>query len=96
MQNKKSTNCGEPYPMADTAYKAAKGRMYATNEFISILKKVECGQLMEDVQCEDCMHHIFLKQDMCAKNAQVLDGHEVGLTATAPDDFCSYVENVYE
>ncbi len=45
------------------------------------------------VRCKDCKHYrIFLKRDMCAKNAQVLDGHEVGLTATNPDNFCSYGE----
>ncbi len=97
MQDEKCTNCVEPCPMADMAHEAAKGRMYATNEFISLLKKVECGQLVEVVRCKGCKHHrIFLKRDMCAKNAQVLAGHEVGLTATNPDDFCSYGEKAYE
>lgn len=30
------------------------------------------------------------------ENAQVLAGHEVGLTVTNPDDFCSYKEKAYE
>lgn len=45
------------------------------------------------VRCKDCKHHRMLRErDMCAKNAKVLDGHEVGLTATNPDNFCSYGE----
>lgn len=51
------------------------------------------GYAVPVVRCKDCKHYrIFLKRDMCAKNAQVLDGHEVGLTATNPDNFCSYGE----
>ena len=30
------------------------------------------------------------------ENAQVLAGHEVGLTVTNPDDFCSCGEKAYE
>lgn len=45
------------------------------------------------VQCKDCKHHrVLFKRDMCAKNAVVLDNHEVGLRATIADDFCSYGE----
>lgn len=45
------------------------------------------------IRCRDCKHHrIFLKRDMCARHAQILNGHEVGVCATREDDFCSYGE----
>jgi hypothetical protein len=54
---------------------------------------IPAADVVEVTRCKDCKHYrVFLKRDMCAKNAQVLDGHEVGLTATNPDDFCSYGE----
>lgn len=63
----------------------------------SVLKKIirsaPVADAVEVTRCKDCKHYrVFLKRDMCAKNAQVLDGHEVGLTATNPDNFCSYGE----
>lgn len=63
----------------------------------SVLKKIirsaPVAEVVKVTRCKDCKHYrIFLKRDMCAKNAQVLDGHEVGLTATNPDNFCSYGE----
>lgn len=46
---------------------------------------------VEVVRCRYCKHHrTFHGRDMCAKNAKVLDGHEVGLHATGANDFCSY------
>lgn len=43
------------------------------------------------VRCKDCTHYrVYMGRDMCAKNAQVLDGHEVGLHATGKHDFCSH------
>ena len=47
-------NCQEKCPQAELAHEAAKGRMYATKEFIALLKKVESGQLVEVVRCKDC------------------------------------------
>ena len=49
-------NCQEKCPQAEMAHEVAKGRMYATNEFIALLKKVESGQLVEVVRCRDCKH----------------------------------------
>ena len=46
-----------PCPMADMAHEAAKGRMYATNEFILLQKKVESGQLVEVVHGEWLLRH---------------------------------------
>lgn len=52
----KCDNCKEPCPVADMAHEAAKGRMYATNEFIALQKKIDSGQLVEVVRCCDCKH----------------------------------------
>lgn len=42
------------------------------------------------VRCEDCIHYReYMRRDMCAKNATLLDGHEVGLRATGKGEFCS-------
>lgn len=39
--------CTEKCPQAERAHQASLGRMYATNEFVSILKKIESGELVE-------------------------------------------------
>ena len=45
---------------------------------------------VEVVRCRDCKYHRTLRdRDMCAKNADMLNGREVGLRATRADDFCS-------
>ena len=44
----------------------------------------------EVVHCRDCEKHRLLNgRDMCAKNATILDGHEVGLRATRADFYCA-------
>lgn len=48
------------------------------------------GDAVEVVRCRDCKHHrMFRDRDMCAKNADMLNGREVGLKSTRADDFCS-------
>lgn len=45
------------------------------------------------VRCMDCKHfRVYIGRDMCAKNAKLLGGREVGLCATGKDDFCNYGE----
>lgn len=45
------------------------------------------------VRCKDCKHfRVYIGRDMCAKNAKLLGGREVGLCATGKDDFCNYGE----
>lgn len=39
-------SCAEKCPQAELAHQAALGRMYATNELVAILKKVESGELI--------------------------------------------------
>lgn len=42
------------------------------------------------VRCRECKEHrLFNGRDMCAKNATILDGHEVGLRATRADFYCA-------
>lgn len=54
-------NCIEKCPQAEMAHEIAKGRMYATNEFVKLVKKIESGQLVEVVRCKDCAYG-----DMCS------------------------------
>ena len=45
------------------------------------------------VRCKDCkQYRVYMGRDMCAKDAVVIAGNEVGLRATAKDNFCSYGE----
>lgn len=40
--------------------------------------------------CRECKEHrLFNGRDMCAKNATILDGREVGLRATRADFYCA-------
>lgn len=42
------------------------------------------------IYCRECKEHrLFNGRDMCAKNATILDGHEVGLRATRADFYCA-------
>lgn len=42
------------------------------------------------IHCRECKEHrLFNGRDMCAKNATILDGHEVGLRATRADFYCA-------
>lgn len=42
------------------------------------------------IHCRECKEHrLFNGRDMCAKNATILGGHEVGLRATRADFYCA-------
>lgn len=42
------------------------------------------------IHCRECKEHrLFNGRDMCAKNATILDGREVGLRATRADFYCA-------
>ena len=71
------------------AHEAALGRMYATNEFLSLLKKVESGALVEVVRCKDCKHWCYEYDDvgLCVTDVPDIDGVQ-----RLADDFCSYGE----
>lgn len=47
-------NCTEKCPQAERAHEIALGRMYATKELVELIKKLESGQLVEVVRCEEC------------------------------------------
>ena len=81
-------NCQEKCPQAEMAHEAAKRRMYATNEFIELLKKVESGQLVEVVRCRDCKHR---GTDYCIFHIKGEPADEE-LLRKLDNDFCSYGE----
>lgn len=47
-------NCPKKCPQAELAHQTALRLMYATNELVALVKKIENGQLLEVVHCEDC------------------------------------------
>ena len=81
-------NCQEKCKQAEMAHEAAKRRMYATNEFIELLKKVESGQLVEVVRCRDCKHR---GTDYCIFHIKGEPADEE-LLRKLDNDFCSYGE----
>lgn len=75
--------CVERCPKADMAHEAAKGRMYATNEFIALQKKIEDGQLVEVVRCKDCVNGYMSRGFfLCCSSGMVVNVNH----------FCSYGE----
>lgn len=80
--------CAEECPKAEMLHETAKGRMYATNEFIALQKKVDSGQLVEVIHCQNCKHCITEKL-LCThpKNRVFNTGINV-----SPKHFCSYGE----
>lgn len=79
-------NCTQKCPQAERANQAALGRMYATKEFIALLKKVESGELVEVVRCKYCKH----------RTLDSFGGHccklHKGLAMVTDESFCSYGE----
>ena len=75
----KCENCAEKCPQAERAHQTALGRMYATNEFTALLKKVESGELVEVVRCKDCVRCTEIGLPRCR-----MTGRNV-----TDDDFCS-------
>ena len=52
----KCINCTEKCPQAELAHQIALGRMYATNELLALVRKIDSGQLVEVVRCKDCVY----------------------------------------
>ena len=82
-------NCAEKCPQAELAHQAALRRMYATEEFIALLKKVGSGELVEVVRCKDCTQWMYEYDDvgLCVTDVPDVDGVQ-----RRADDFCSYGE----
>lgn len=78
--------CNEPCPMADMAHEAAKGRMYATREFIALQKKIEDGQLVEVVRCKDCENSYYVVDGLICSYGPCLECH------VPPEFWCAYGE----
>ena len=87
MTSEKCNRCTEPCPMANMAHEAAKGRMYATKEFIALQKKIDNGQLVEVVRCKDCKYATKAKWNK--KGYRICPASHMEIT---DDDFCSYGE----
>jgi len=81
----KCENCDEKCQQAELARNAALGRMYATNEFIDLLKKVESGQFVEVVHCRECKYAKNAKWNK--KGYRICPASHMEIT---DDDFCSY------
>ena len=64
--------------------------MYATNEFVNLVKKIESGQLVEVVRCKDCRHWDE-ETGWCNQNSE-FDDHDMDWNIYNDDDFCSYGE----
>ena len=84
----KCENCAEKCPQAERAHQTALGRMYATNEFTALLKKVESGELVEVVRCKDCKYWSGYG-GRCKHWGSPLAGT---VHYTNAEDFCSYGE----
>ena len=59
-------NCNEKCPQAEMAHEIALGRMYATNELIKLVKKIESGQLVEVGNCDGCMYANRKRPQKCS------------------------------
>ncbi len=71
-------------------------RMSRTDRFFGVVYDINDAPTVDAVavvRCRECKHHrVLLGRDMCAKNAVIIGGSEVGLKATGANDFCSYGE----
>lgn len=81
----KCRTCTIKCRQADHIHETALGRMYAMNELLSYVKKVDSGELVEVVRCKDC------KDCVAGYCAAEIDG-VVRLRAVKPDDFCAWGE----
>lgn len=81
-------NCTEKCLQAELAHQIALGRMYAINEFIALVKKIENGELVEVVRCKDCRYRIHDQ----VTNEWFCNSMHSGFVYAKPNDFCSYGE----
>lgn len=76
-------NCSEKCPQAELAHNAALGRMYATKEFVNLVKKIESGQLVEVVRCRDCIKDGLTTCPLCW-----IENHTLEFVNHDPDFYC--------
>lgn len=87
-------SCRKKCPQAEMAHEIAKGRMYATNEFVALLKKIEGGEMVEVVRCKDCMHCSNFNGGLRCDHPELdydVECYDQWINVTT-DDFCSYGE----
>lgn len=53
----KCDTCKEECPQSARAHQATLGRMYATQELVSLLKKIDEGKLVEVPDCNKCYYN---------------------------------------
>ena len=66
---KDCNSCAEKCPQAERAHQTALGRMYATNELVSLLKKIDSGELApvvhgQFVEWYPPMHMVMTGEEM--------------------------------
>lgn len=76
-------NCIEKCPQAEMAHEIAKGRMYATNEFVKLVKKIESGQLVEVVRCKECAKNGLFTCPIC-----FIENKTLQFVSHSPDFYC--------
>ena len=62
--DEKCRTCTIKCRQADHIHETALGRMYAMNELLSYVKKVDSGELVEVVRCKNCKHWLHLEDVM--------------------------------
>ena len=85
----KCRTCTIKCRQADHIHETALGRMYATNELLSYVRKVDNGVLVEVVRCKECKEwmHEYDDVGLCVTDVPDIDGVQ-----RLADDFCSYGE----
>lgn len=77
-------NCTKKCPQAERAHETALGRMYATQELVKLVKKLEAGELVDVVRCIKC------------RNAFLITDHDLrclldsDLKSHSHNHFCGY------
>ena len=90
--DEKCRTCTIKCRQAEHIHETALGRMYALNELLSYIKKVDRGELVEVVLCKDCDWRVYdesCKEHYC--------NHEYGMIGAVGENyFCYYGERKIE
>lgn len=79
-------NCTEKCPQAERALETALGRMYATQELVELVKKIEAGELVEVIRCRECTRFNPCKE---IEGVSWTGWCNYGEFHTDEEDFCS-------
>lgn len=87
------TYCGACADYDIKKHRCKRGAKLESNPQDKFFDDCPLTNVVQVVRCRDCKHfRVYIGRDMCAKNAKLLGGREVGLCATGKDDFCNYGE----